>query len=84
MYEREAEGMLVINIPVDLWKELLDKKQKIKIVIEYTLNDSLQGLRFEKYYDYPSAVLKEYAYTESYVLINNKCSMDTLSIGCHV
>jgi hypothetical protein len=60
--------MLTIMLPPKVWKEALSQKGKLKVVIEYDVSDSLHGLRFEKYYDYPSASLKEYVFTEAYVL----------------
>jgi len=39
----------------------------ISIFIEYELNNSAFGLKFEQYFDYPGNILKEYCYTESFV-----------------
>jgi len=61
--------MLIVTLPNKVWKGALSQKGKLKVVIEYDVVDSLHGLRFEKYYDYPSASLKEYVYTEAYVLL---------------
>ena len=74
-YEIEADGILIVTVPFEVWRGILEKSspedQCLKLVIEYYSSDSLCGLKFDKYFDYPGSAIKQYAYTEP--LVNSLC-----------
>ena len=78
----EEEGILVIKIPVKNLKLKEQKNFKLKIFIEYTLQDSLSGLLFQSYYNSVTKTSQEYCYTEEKVTYFIDDNLKSLVFTC--